>query len=152
MDSLNTILKRDAVALGLCEQWTREWDHSYDDFEFCEKFKKGMDFCIRHDYPSLDFIRRYCDVEAVSEFGVFVDSLGKMEGTVMPNDTYVCMGECEGTLTFPRWGCALVYVRHNSKVKIVAGEFAKISVRLYDNAEVELDGTDSTTFTVIDKR
>lgn len=152
MDSLNAVLKREAVGLGLCEKWTKEWDHSYDDYEFCEKFKTGQDFCIKNEFPSVDFIKKYFDTSALSRFGVFVDSLFDGDGEPLRNGTYVCLGECEGTMVFPRWSSAVVYARHYSRLRIVAGEFSKITVRLYDDSEVEMVEKENSRVRICDRR
>lgn len=152
MDSLNTVLKEQAVGLGLCDEWTREWDHDLDDYEFCDRFKRGQDFCIKHEYPSLDVIRRCFDSASLAKFGVFVDSLESSPMRMYANGTYVLLGDCSGTMRFPRWSCAVVYVRHDSRIRIEAGEFARISVRLYDNAEVEIAGNESAVINIRDKR
>lgn len=149
MDSLNAVLKQQAVGLGLCEKWTQEWDHSYDDWEFCQKFKSGQDFCIKHEYPSLDFVRKYFQKSELMKFGVFVDDLPVRK---LENGTYVCLGDCEGTLEFPRWGTALVYIRHSCRIKISAGDFARVRIKVYDNAEVETETGENAIVRIVDRR
>lgn len=152
MDSLNSVLKQQAIELGLCEQWTREWDHSFDDREFCSRFKKGQDFCIKHEFPSLELIRQNFDKGTISQFGVFVDEIPSLSEGGLPNGTYVCLGECEGVLKFGRWSAALVYLRHDSQVTILADEFSRITVRLYDNASVIADCSETAQLKIFDRR
>lgn len=152
MDSLNTVLKQQAIDFGLCRQWSDEWDHDLDDYEFCDRFKRGQDFCIKHNWPTVEFIRSCFDENSLSEQGVFIDSLNSKRGKVLGNGTYVVLGDCEGTLVFPRWSAALVYARHNSRIKVKAGDFARITVRLYDEAEVEIERGENAEVRIRDKR
>lgn len=150
MDSLNAILKRDALALGMCEKWSKEWDRSWNDMEFCERFKSGQDFCIAHDYPALDFIRKYFDGGELSRFGVYVDRLP--EGGELRNGTYVFLGECEGSVSVPRWGAVVIYARHCSRLRVTAGDFSRVTVRLYEASEVDVESSESAIVRIRDRR
>lgn len=152
IEDINKSLKEKAITLGLCKQWQTEWKEDTDLFELADKFKRGQDFCIRHNYPSLEYIRQNFNTEEMAHFGIFVDELPSTNGESLPNDTYVCMGECEGDMIFGRWACALVYLRHESKVRIIAGEFAKISVRLYEDSNVWVECDDSAKVSILDRR
>lgn len=44
------------------------------------------------------------------------------------------------------------YVLHNSKVRIEAGDFAKVFIRLYDNTEVEAEAKESAVVKVYNRR
>lgn len=151
MDSLNATLHQQAIGLGLCQQWSREW-RDYDDRELCERFKKGMDFCIKNDFPSLDFIRENFKISLLANFGVFVDQLPYSEEETLSNGTYVCLGRCCGTMRFGRWSAAVVYVRHESDIEIIADEFSRIQVKVYDNADVRVYSHDSAKVRVYDRR
>ena len=96
-------------------------------------WKRGIDFGLVHDYPSTEFIKENFDSTLLHKNLIFVDehiNLG-----YAPNGIYILNGECSGTLHFREWAAATVYVRHTSKVSIIAEDFAKVFVRVYDDAD-----------------
>ena len=44
--------------MGLCKQWTSEWSDGSSRDELVDKFVRGLDFCIEHDWPSVDVMKR----------------------------------------------------------------------------------------------
>ncbi len=135
MKNLNETLKRQAISLGLCKQWTEEWGDC-DQQKLIDKYKKGIDFCIEHQYPSNEFIKANFDLALLHNNLIYVDEHISLVSA--PSGIYVLNGECTGTLRFREWAAATVYVRHTSKVSIIAEDFAKVFVRVYDEADVDV--------------
>ena len=50
------------------------------------------------------------------------------------------------------WTAATVYVRHKSNVTIIADDFAKVSVRVYDEADAEVIELGEAVVKVYDRR
>lgn len=150
MDRLNTELRQQAVDLGLCAKWQRGWTSDKDPQELVEMWKKGIDFALLHDYPSNDFIKSNFDRELLHRNLVYVDEHIDLKNA--PNGIYVLNGECTGTLWFNSWAAATVYVRHSSQVTIIADDSAKIFVRLYDEADVEVIELDEAVVKTYDRR
>lgn len=135
MENLSETLKQQAISLGLCKQWTEAWGNP-DQQDLIDKYKSGLDFCIEHQYPSNEFIRENFDRELLHENLIYVDEQLCLDDA--PSGEYVLNGECTGTLHFRSWTAATVYVRHTSNVSIIAEDFAKVFVRVYDGAEVNV--------------
>lgn len=153
MDALNTILKNEAISLGLCQQWQSQWDGSRNVAELAEMYKRGLDFCIKHNFPSNDFFCENFSENELYEQLIFVNSEIRVGFDVeAPSGTYVINGNCSGDLRFSGWGVATIYVRHESSVKIIASDFAKVFVRVYDDAQVEVEETDGAVVKVREKR
>ena len=58
--------------MGLCKQWTSEWSKDSSRDELIDKFVRGLDFCIEHDWPSVDVMKRdFGDV--IHRHGVYAD-------------------------------------------------------------------------------
>lgn len=57
-EKLSAKMKSQAVGLGLCQQWTDEWADGTSKDELVEKFVRGIDFCIEHNFPSCEVIRK----------------------------------------------------------------------------------------------
>ena len=153
MNKLNSELKEQAVRFGLCELWTSKWNCDRDEDELAATFKRGQDFCINHDWPTLDFIRSRFDPEILASNGIFVDDGNIDCGDIsLLNGTYVLLGKSQGTLRFGRHAAALVYVRHDSSVRIQAGAGARIIVRMYDRAEAEAIPSPGAQIRILDRR
>lgn len=136
LEKVNTILKSKAMGLGLCAQWTNEWnpDSSYD--ELVDKFKRGLDFCIQFDYPSNEVIKAFFDAEILRNHHVYVDE--SLDINNCESDIYVIQGKSDMSLTFNRYSVATISVRHSSKVNIDCTGYSKVFVRVYDSAEVTI--------------
>lgn len=137
MDTLNSELRSQAINLGLCKQWQSLWTSDFDKDELIDMYKRGIDFSIANDWPSREFIRNNFSTLKLAKNGVYLDQrLDFKDGNALGHGIYVLLGDSSGTLKFDDWVAATVYLRHDSKVKILAGEHAKIFVRLYGNANV----------------
>lgn len=149
MNNLSETLKQQAVGLGLCRPWTEAWGDC-DQQELIEKFVKGIDFCLQRNWPTPEFIKANFDRDLLNSNLIFVDEY--LDFDMMPSGIYIINGECSGTIRFAPWTAATVYVRHTSNVKIIANDFAKVFVRLYDEAEVGTEAEESAVVKVYDRR
>ncbi len=149
MENLSETLKQQAVDLGLCRPWTEAWGDC-DQQELIDKYKKGIDFCIDKQYPSNEFIKANFDRDLLNANLIFVDE--HLDFDMMPSGVYILNGECSGSIRFAPWTAATIYVRHKSNVTIIAGNFAKVFVRLYDEAEVETEAEESAVVRVYDRK
>ena len=149
MNNLSETLKKQAVNLGLCRPWTEAWGDC-DQQELIDKYKKGIDFCIDKQYPSNEFIKANFDRALLNANLIFVDEHIRLDDA--PSGIYILNGECSGSIRFAPWTAATVYVRHTSNVRIIAGDFAKVFVRLYDEAEVETEAEESAVVRVYDRK
>ena len=131
---LSARMKNEAVSLGLCDEWTAEWKDGSSKDEMAEKYVRGIDFCIAHDWPSCDFIKKnFGDV--MHNHGVYVDEAVRLHnpGTVILN------GHCDATITCDGYAVTNVYVRHKSKLRIICRQLANVRVNVLDNAFVDID-------------
>lgn len=149
MENLSETLKQQAVDLGLCRPWTEAWGDC-DQQELIDKYKKGIDFCIDKQYPSNEFIKANFDRALLNANLIFVDEY--LDFDMMPSGIYILNGECTGSIRFAPWTAATVYVRHSSHINIIAGDFAKVFVRLYDEAEAETEAEEGAVVRVYDRR
>ena len=149
MENLSETLKQQAVDLGLCHPWTEAWGDC-DQQELIDKFVKGIDFCLERNWPTSDFIKANFDRTLLNANLIFVDEHISLDDA--PSGIYILNGECSGSIRFAPWTAATVYVRHTSNVRIIAGDFAKVFVRLYDGAEVETEAKEGAVVKVYDRR
>lgn len=151
METLSDILKREAVERDLCAQWTAEWADNSDQQTLIDKYKRGLDFIIKQgEWPTNDFIKANFDRDLLNANLIFIDEYVDLD--MAPSGIYILNGECTGRIRFAPWAAATVYVRHTSKVNIVADNFAKAFVRVYDEAGVEVESDESAVVKVYDRR
>ena len=130
---LSDRMKNEAVSLGLCAEWTAEWNDGSSKDEMAEKYVRGIDFCIAHDWPSCDFIKKnFGDV--MHNHGVYVDEAVRLHnpGTVILN------GHCDATITCDGYAVTNVYVRHKSRLHIVCRQMANVRVNVLDSSDVSV--------------
>lgn len=149
MNNLSETLKQQAVDLGLCRPWTEAWGDC-DQQELIDKYKKGIDFCIDKQYPSNEFIKANFDRDLLNANLIFVDEY--LDFDMMPSGIYILNGECSGSIRFAPWTAVTVYVRHKSNVTIIADDFAKVFVRVYDEANAKVVELDEAVIKVYDRR
>lgn len=130
MDRLNTELKNRAVSLGLCAMWTKEWTEKDKD-ELCEMYKRGIDFCIEHDYPKNEYMKFHFN-GVMQKHGIYVDD----EIHTRSEKTCIFNGNCKGEVSYDKFDVGTIYVRHNSSITIIAEGNSKIFVEVYDKAKV----------------
>lgn len=129
---LSKRMKKEAISLGLCEKWQNEWIDNTSKDEMAEKFVKGIDFCIKHDWPSAKFIKKnFGDV--IHRHGVYVD-----ENFITDSPTTILWGDCDGEIIVGRNETKTAYVKHNSKLRLHAGANSIVFISIYDNAELNI--------------
>lgn len=131
---LNNLLKRRARELGLCDQWYNDWGDKESMQQLLEKYLRGIDFCIKHDYPKLEFARKVFPKDILMAKGIFLDSSIDASNLI----TAVALGESIGTLRYHTNSTGNVYVRHHANLRIEVDESSKVFVEAYDNCRVHV--------------
>lgn len=137
MGDISNELKEKAISLGLCEEWTNEWDKEDKD-TLCEKYVKGIDFCIMHNYPSLKYMKDNFD-GIMQNHGVFVDDNGMKKN--LPKA--VINGLSIMNMLYDKFSVGTVYLRHDSALNIIAKDNAKVFIFTYDNCILNIKCSDS---------
>lgn len=132
--NLSDKMKNEAIGLGMCAQWTSEWEDNSSKDVMLDKFVTSIDFCIRHNWPSPQFIKDNAG-DVMHGHGVYVDEAINLYN---PKGVVVLNGSCAGSITFDGFTIATVYVRHTSKLQISVRGMSKVRVCLYDKAEVSV--------------
>ena len=117
-----------ARGLRLCDKWYGEWSDDSTIDECLERYVKGFDFCVKNDWPPLDFIRRNFRREDLHRHHIYLDEEVRIDGG---NGYYIFLGDCKGEINFFGLYAATVYVMHGSNILVRGGEGAKVFVSLY---------------------
>ena len=131
---LSERLKGEAVKLGLCEQWQGEWPDGASKDDMAEKFVRGQDFCIKHDWPSVKVIKRHFG-DVMHRHGVYADE----EFYISNKPMLILVGKCEGHVVIDGRHTSTIYVRHTSRLHIKADGEARVFVSVYDDGVVEAE-------------
>lgn len=137
MENVSKELKEKAIALGLCEEWTNGWQNEDKD-TLCEKYVKGIDFCIMHNYPSTQYMKDNFD-GIMQNHGVFVDDKGAVNN--LPKA--VVNGLSIMDMSYDKFSVGTIYLRHSSALNIVAKDNAKVFIFTYDNCILNVKCSDS---------
>ena len=132
-------LAKDAKTKGICDSWHKKLK-SLDNNKraMLMMYLRGIDFCISNDFPTNDFIRDNFKGE-MEDYGIFLDDDNIQ---VVNYKKIVALGSCKGEIEVTGYTTSEIIVKHQSDVKIIAGEHAFIVVDLFDDAKIEVTASD----------
>lgn len=117
------------TALGMCEKFQKEWGNP-DIKELCDKYFRGQDFCIEHNYPSLEWLNANLRGKTMM-YGILINEIASAISGEETKD-YALLGRSE--LLLDAYHSCDITVRHDSvlKLRLMPGSF--VYVTLLDNA------------------
>ncbi len=136
MNKLNEELKNQAIAHGLCEQWQSGWQNDKTAQKLINMYKRGIDFCIKNDYPSVEYIKQHFSTDILRENLIYVDET--VDIATADSGVFLFFGSCSGSISIDQFSVATIYVRHDCELTINANGFSKVFIRLYENAKVNV--------------
>lgn len=143
--SLREMARRD----GLCDEWYGAWGDDEDVDSLLDRYVRGFDFAVKHDYPALEFIRKYFRREDLHRHGIFLD-----EEVSLPdasNGTYIFLGSCTGEVRFGEFKAASLYLRHGSRLRVVVGDLSKVFITCYECSAVDVSSAEHGFVKVYDR-
>ena len=102
--------------------------------QMCGLFHAGLDFCIEHNWPNLDFVKEAFDERSLAKNGIYHTGIHNSKS----QKNVVTMGDALVDVYIPANGVCDIYCRHNSVVRIHAGEHAFVYVSCYDDGKVDV--------------
>lgn len=126
-------LKSDGIAKGLCQEWQKKLHPGVSTKRLASLFVRGIDFCVKNDYPTLEFMRDNFKGRC-EQYGVFVDGVANNDN--MPD--VVLNGECKCTLSYYGYSVSRVVVRHSSSAIISVFGSAHVTIDTFDNSTIKL--------------
>lgn len=134
-----------AKDLSICQEWHEKMQKNPTMEYFCDMYFKGDDWAMEKDYPTLELLEKYKG--QTEEFGLYKD----FEGELKNRERLALFGNSNATIEYDGFIVAKLNIRHNSKVKIIAREYAIVSVNVLDNAEVEVEKHDKARVLIYKK-
>ena len=145
MNEINKELRSQAISLGLCNDWQKIWRGDWSNEKMVEQMYKGLDFCLKHHWPSNGYILNHFDISFLRKSNVFVDD----KWSVCNPKRSLILGNSQITFRYNAWGNGSVHVRDNSRLNISAKNRSFVLVHLYDYACVEANQYDKAIIVLI---
>lgn len=134
-------LKQDGIAKGLCQPWQNKLRDGVSVKRLVDLYVRGIDFCIKNDYPTLDFIRENFKGKC-EPYGVYVD---KQDLNLREQSNVVLLGGCKGALSYGGYSVCRAFIRHQSEAAIKVSGYACITIDVYDDAYLNLETVGSSS-------
>ena len=150
---LSKILREDARKIGLCDMWYGQWTDDTDKDELVSKFFRGLDFCIKHRWPSKSFITQHFSQDFLRDNGILVDDTRSYpvrdeNRRLVHLKEFVLIGDSHTTVRYAyRPHMCNIWACDNSTVKVDVKYGAFIMIHLFDNtsADIKTDLVSSVT-------
>lgn len=143
MNKLNETLKAEAIAIGLCQQWQNDWVTNKSSVDLIEMYKRGIDFCIDHEWPSCDWIISHFDKAELRDRNIFV---GESGGEIVLSNGVAVVRDCrEVSISIPRNSVVTLHCQRNGHISVTLHKGARAFIHLHDTpAAVEAIETMAT--------
>lgn len=133
---LNLAMRTEARSLGLCDEWFGDWSDDEGVDELLNKMMKGVDFCLKHRFPSNEILLKYAGREKLREHRIFIDDEIDGSGVISGSGVYYIGGGTKGTLVFDGFDVATVYVTDDADVGIHPRGMSKVFVETWHDGRV----------------
>lgn len=134
---LSKTLAKDAKRKGICKEWHDRLKTITDLEALAEMYFKGIDFCMKNDFPTNDFIKAHF-ADFAPQVGVFVDCEISVENRLK----CVCLGATFGTIKTNAFNVSEIFAKHQSELNILAAENAFVMIDAFDDAVINIHAHD----------
>lgn len=145
ISELNNKLRADAIKMGLCNDWQNNvWNREMSQDELVGLFKRGLDFCIKHRWPTKTFIKHNFSQDFLRLHGILVDDtrsypVRDANRRLMYLREYVLLGKSNATIRYSfRPHICNVWVCDNAHVTVYVKYGAFILIHLFDKATADV--------------
>lgn len=135
--NLSKTLAKDAKKKGICKEWHTVLKSQTDRVAMIEMYLRGIDFCLKNDFPTNDFIQAHFG-DIAPRMGVFVNS----QITVENKPKCVCLGVTFGKVTTNGFNVCEIFAKHDAEINVIAADNAFVMVDVFDNAVVNIHAHD----------
>lgn len=142
---LSSRLKKDAIALGLCNQWQQEWKDNEDKQSLIKKYFDGLDFPLKYHWPSNQFIKENFEQNLLRKNNILVDDTRSL---LNPTEA-VILGNSKATIRVNSQNSSIIYIRDKSCVDIFAKNTAFVIVHVFEDASVKVKTFDTPRVLVL---
>lgn len=130
---LSKTLAKEAKKKGICKEWHTALKSLKDRKAMVEMYLRGIDFCLKNDYPANDFIKAHFG-DIAPQMGVFVDC----EICVENSPKCVCLGATFGIIKADSFNVTEIFAKHQAELNVVAADNAFLMLDVFDDAVVNI--------------
>ena len=141
---LNKTLREEARFLGLCDDWYNAWKE-YSQEELVERMYKGIDFVLKHHWPTNEFIKKHFKQDFLRTNGVFVDD--KYSACNTPES--LVLGNSDMRFRYSGKYYGNINLRDNSTTHITTKGVGLLIVHMFDSATVKVEQLEKAKVVVI---
>lgn len=145
MDELNEDLRNQAIHLGLCSEWQNLWKKDWSKEKMVERMYKGIDFCLKHHYPSNEYILKHFDLDFRRKHNVFVND---RYSVCNPEKSLVLGNSCI-KFRYNAGNSASLHARDSSEIEVTAKTRSFVVLHLHDSAKAKVRQYDMAKVVVI---
>ena len=141
---LNNTLREEGRFLGMCDEFYNEkWNYSPS--ELVGRMFKGIDFCLKHHWPSNDFITKNFQKDFLRGHGVFVND----EYSVCNIQDSLVLGASSIRYRYSGRYYGNIRMRDDSTVHITAKGNGLVIVHMFERSSVKVEQFDKAKVAVI---
>lgn len=126
-------LREDGTAKGLCQAWQEKLKPGISMERLVKLYIRGIDFCVKNDFPTLDFIRTNFKGKC-EPYGAYVDDI--FEKRNAPD--VILNGHCNAKLVYDGYTVSRVVIRHTSAASITVYGYACVTIDVFDDSVLNL--------------
>lgn len=128
-------LLKQGAEIGMCEKFVQELSvPNLTEESLCRLFHRGQDFCIEHNFPSVEFMREHIDDETLCNNGIIVRDCEMTE----PPLHVVVLEDNLCIIKVPDNGVCDITLRDNSECEMSIGNNAVVYVSIYSHAQCKV--------------
>lgn len=131
---LSVQLRSEADLLGLCDEWHNAWKDNTTMQELINKYIRGLDFCLKHRWPSNRFIVEHFDRGLLRRNNILVND----NRSVLNPKVAVLLGQSTATVRVNGSHLSTIYVLDDSALDLVIHTNELVIVHAFDNAKVRV--------------
>jgi hypothetical protein len=141
---LSVKLRESARKFGLCDQWYNNWNDDIGKEGLIEMYLRGLDFCIKHRWPTKTFIKQNFTQDFLRRHGILVDDTRSYpvrdeNRRQMYLKEYVLLGNSHATIRYSfRPHMCQVWVCDNANVTVDVKYGAYILIHLFDKSSADV--------------
>jgi len=143
-NELSLKLRADARKIGLCDEWYGQWKEDTSREELYQKFIRGLDFCLKHKWPSRPFIKHHFSQKFLRDHGILVDDTRSYpvrdeNRRLIHLRDFVLLGESHATIrySFKPHMCN-IWVCDDSTIKVDVKYGAFMLIHLFDHTKADI--------------
>lgn len=138
-------LRNKAREFGLCNEWFNEWSDTSSKQELIDKYITGIDFALRHHYPTNQYIKDNFELELLRKNNILVDD----ERNLLNPSVAVILGNTKTKIRVNGLSRSIIYVRDKSEVDLIVKNSSFVIVHTFDNASVKVETEDKPSVLVL---